>query len=417
MKKSADKIDHIAIRLTGETVETAVHLHAGVFIPVEGTAHHAVPVYSEAVQLRCLPGRDGVLYVRKDRGATLRPNGWGTGERIKTDELAAKVEELLKTEKTGTIEVPVEVIKCTKTAEDIKANMQKLGSYSTVSTNTANGNHNMKLAANATNGTILQPGEQFSFNGTTGNTTNGSNGYLPATAISGGEFIQEYGGGICQVSSTIYGAALRSNMTIVTRYNHTYPSSYVPIGLDATVSYGSLDFVFRNDTDYPVYIAAGMDGTTVWVTFYGYQSPEYDTIEPSAWITENFSKPTAEYNTDNSLAPNPNPLSAARLKRSGNPGYKTAASRTYYKNGVAVKTETLPSSYYPAFADVYVIPPKGGSVPDPEPTPEPEPEPTPPPSSSEQPPSSSEAPPVSSDTQTSSSEANNSEGNSSYSSN
>ena len=158
-----------------------------------------------------------------------------------------------------------------------------------------------------------------------------------------------------------------------------------------------------------------MDGTTVWVTFYGYQSPEYDTIEPSAWITENISKPTAEYNTDNSLAPNPNPLSAARLKRSGNPGYKTAASRTYYKNGVAVKTETLPSSYYPAFADVYVIPPKGGSVPDPEPTPEPEP--TPPPSSSEQPPSSSEAPPVSSDTQTSSSEANNSEGNSSYSSN
>ncbi len=209
-----------------------------------------------------------------------------------------------------------------QTAEDIKANMQKLGSYSTVSTNTANGNHNMKLAANATNGTILQPGEQFSFNGTTGNTTNGSNGYLPATAISGGEFIQEYGGGICQVSSTIYGAALRSNMTIVTRYNHTYPSSYVPIGLDATVSYGSLDFVFRNDTDYPVYIAAGMDGTTVWVTFYGYQSPEYDTIEPSAWITENISKPTAEYNTDNSLAPNPNPLSAARLKRSGNPGIR-----------------------------------------------------------------------------------------------
>ncbi len=77
MKKSADKIDHIAIRLTGETVETVVYLHAGVFIPVEGAAHHTVPVYGEAVQLRCLPGRDGVLYVRKDRGATLRPNGSG----------------------------------------------------------------------------------------------------------------------------------------------------------------------------------------------------------------------------------------------------------------------------------------------------------------------------------------------------
>ena len=75
-----------AIGLTGETVETAVHLHAGVFIPVEGTAHHTVPVYGEAVQLRRLPGRDGVLYVRKDRGATLRPNGWGTGERTKPGE-------------------------------------------------------------------------------------------------------------------------------------------------------------------------------------------------------------------------------------------------------------------------------------------------------------------------------------------
>ena len=68
---------HIAICLTGETVETAVHLHAGVFIPVEGTAHHAVPFYGEAVQLRCLPGRDGIFYVRKDRGATLRPNNIG----------------------------------------------------------------------------------------------------------------------------------------------------------------------------------------------------------------------------------------------------------------------------------------------------------------------------------------------------
>ncbi len=75
-----------AIGLTGETVETAVHLHAGVFIPVEGTAHHTVPVYGEAVQLRSLSGRDSVLYVRKDRGATLRPNGWGTGERTKPGE-------------------------------------------------------------------------------------------------------------------------------------------------------------------------------------------------------------------------------------------------------------------------------------------------------------------------------------------
>lgn len=299
------------------------------------------------------------------------------GHTVNIATLISEIKTLLSTKKTGVIEVPITVVQSKKTAGEVKANIQKLGSFSTISTNSANGNHNMKLAANATNGTVLQPGEQFSFNNTTGNTTNSSNGYLPAGAISGGEFVQEYGGGICQVSTTIYGAALRSNMTIVSRYNHTYPSTYVPIGLDAAVSYGTLDLVIRNDSEYPVYIEAGMDGKTVWVTFYGYQSPDYDTIEVNGWITENIPKPQAQYNTDNSLTPNPNPMSAARLKKSGSPGYKTASSRTYYKNGVAVKTETLSSSYYPAFADVYLIPPKGTAAPESKPETAPESEPIP----------------------------------------
>ena len=86
LKKSADKINDISVGLTSETVEPAVHLHAGVLVRMEGTADHAVPGHGEAVQLRRLPGRDGVFYVRKDRGVTLRPNGWGTGERTKPGE-------------------------------------------------------------------------------------------------------------------------------------------------------------------------------------------------------------------------------------------------------------------------------------------------------------------------------------------
>ncbi len=291
------------------------------------------------------------------------------GVQVNTAALANAVSALLQTEKTGTLPIPTESLPCAKTAEEVRANMKQLGSFSTVSTNTANGNHNMRLAANATNGTVLAPGGSFSFNNTTGDTTNASNGYRPATAISGGKFVQEYGGGICQVSSTIYGAALRSNMTILSRTNHTYPSSYVPIGLDATVSYGAVDFMFRNDTDYPVYIAAGMDGATVWVTLYGYQSPDYDTIEPTAWITETIAKPAAQYQTDNALTPNPNPSGAAVLRRAGNAGYKTAASRTFYKNGAIIKTESLSSSYYPPFCDLYALPPQGT-------TPEPPTQPT-----------------------------------------
>ena len=83
----------------------------------------------------------------------------------------------------------------------------------------------MKLALEAMNGTVLQPGAVFSFNGTTGDTTTGALGYLPAGAIAGGQSIQAYGGGICQASTTLYGAVIRSDLEIVTRYNHLWPSS------------------------------------------------------------------------------------------------------------------------------------------------------------------------------------------------
>ena len=79
-------------------------------------------------------------------------------------------------------------------------------------------------------------------------------------------------------STTIYGAAVRSNMKILSRYNHAWPSTYCPIGQDAAVSYGSLDLRFQNTSEYPIYIVAGMSGTKLTVTFYGYQDPSYDEI-------------------------------------------------------------------------------------------------------------------------------------------
>ena len=122
---------------------------------------------------------------------------------------------------------------------------------------------------------MLKPGEIFSFNETTGDTTTGALGYLPATGISNNKSVQVYGGGICQSSTTIYGAALRADMEIVTRYNHRWPSSYVPIGQDATVDYPSTDFQFKNSSDYPVYIKAYMDGRTLVVQIYGHPSDEW----------------------------------------------------------------------------------------------------------------------------------------------
>ena len=210
----------------------------------------------------------------------------------------------------------------------------------------------MALSLAAANGTVLKPGEIFSFNETTGDTTTGALGYLPATGISNNKSVQVYGGGICQSSTTIYGAALRADMEIVTRYNHRWPSSYVPIGQDATVDYPSTDFQFKNSSDYPVYIKAYMDGRTLVVQIYGHPSDEWDTIEVESWQTGAIPPPPTEYIVDESL-----PEGTVTWWTDACYGYTAEGAKVFYKNGQEVKREPIDSSYYMEGAAVYKIGP------------------------------------------------------------
>jgi len=111
--------------------------------------------------------------------------------------------------------------------------------------------HNIKLAAQALNGKLVAPGEVFSFNSSVGERTMAA-GYLSAPVIVNQQVVPGDGGGVCQDSSTLYQAVLQSHLTVVERHSHSLPVSYVPVGGDATVAYGLLDFRFRNDT--PDYI-------------------------------------------------------------------------------------------------------------------------------------------------------------------
>lgn len=117
---------------------------------------------------------------------------------------------------------------------------------------------NIRLAATAINGTVLQPGESFSFNQVVGKRT-AARGYKVAGIFSGGKADTGIGGGICQVSSTLFNAALLSNMTITSRTSHGLAVSYLPAGRDATVSWGGPEFKFKNSLSYPVKITAGYD--------------------------------------------------------------------------------------------------------------------------------------------------------------
>ena len=115
--------------------------------------------------------------------------------------------------------------------------------------------NNIKLASEAFNGLILNPGEEFSFNGVVGERT-AAKGYQGAAAYVGGKTVTEIGGGICQSASTLYYCTLLADLEIVERYNHMYAISYLPLGTDATVNWGTVDFRFKNNRDYPIKLVA-----------------------------------------------------------------------------------------------------------------------------------------------------------------
>ena len=153
-------------------------------------------------------------------------------------------------------EVKAKAIVPSITKEDLEKNLFKdvLGEYTTTVNGSSVRKNNVRLAGEKCN-VILLPGEEFSYNQTVGKRTK-ENGFGEAGAYLNGETVQEVGGGVCQASSTLYNAVVLANLEVTERTNHTYISSYVPIGRDATVSWGGPDFKFKNNRDYPIKIEA-----------------------------------------------------------------------------------------------------------------------------------------------------------------
>lgn len=167
--------------------------------------------------------------------------------------------------------IPAEIIQPEITAASLEAEFTDtiIGSfYSDYSDSTANRKENIRLASSKINGMILNPGEVFSFNGVVGPRT-AEAGFKVAHVYSGTKVVDGIGGGICQVSSTLYNAVVFADLEIVYRTNHSIPVSYAPLGRDATVSYGTIDFKFKNNKPTPVKLEIIADGSRVTVNVYG----------------------------------------------------------------------------------------------------------------------------------------------------
>ena len=175
-----------------------------------------------------------------------------------------------------TISIPYRYIQPELTADDLGDGLflDVLGSYKTVHTSDSNRNTNLKLACKAINGVVLMPGEQFDYNKTLGKRT-AEKGYKAAGAYVNGVTVDDIGGGICQVSSTLYYCTLFADLQIDTRRAHSYVSSYMPLGMDAAVSWGGPDFRFTNNTQRPIKIEAWVADGYVHVKILGTDTKGY----------------------------------------------------------------------------------------------------------------------------------------------
>ena len=196
-------------------------------------------------------------------------------------DVKSAAKKLEKAKEGAKITIPLEITLPEVSTEEIEAlpYLNLLGTYTTYGGGTENRVANLKLAVEACDGVELQPGQIFSYNDTLGPRTE-ERGYREATVIVGGEHAQDIGGGICQISTTLFMACLQSDLTIVERHNHAARIDYVEDGLDAAVVWGGQDFRFQNNTAYPIKIEASYDEKeeAVTVSIYGTET-DNNTVE------------------------------------------------------------------------------------------------------------------------------------------
>lgn len=227
-----------------------------------------------------------------------------------------------------------------------------LSQFSTSFTSSGyNRSNNIILSSAKLNGLVLMPGEEFSYNQAVGQRTRAA-GFREAGAYSNGKVVQEVGGGICQVSSTLYNAVLYANLEIVERTNHYFNPGYVKAGLDATVSWGGPDFRFRNNRNYPIRIVTDTSGKKLKVYIYGLKTDDDCTVVLDPRYISSVPYKTT-YQNDASLA-----TGETRVISSGSNGCKTATYKYVYdKNGTLISSECISRDTYSPHNKVVAVGP------------------------------------------------------------
>ena len=260
-----------------------------------------------------------------------------------------------------TVKIPFTNISPAVTTESLTNSLYKdqLATFTATHTSEKDRDTNLRLACEAIDGIILYPGQTFSYNEALGERTS-ARGYKPGPSYVDGKTVKTIGGGICQVSSCLYYCAMTADLEILTRDNHGFAVSYMPLGMDAAVSWGSLDFRFKNTTNSPIRIDAVSDGGSTTVSIMGtddrdyYVKMEYEVLATYAYSTtyQTMSAGNSQGYKDGDYITEPHT------------GYTVQTYRCKYKKGTdeLISKEKEDASYYnKCDAVICVIGSSGGS--------------------------------------------------------
>lgn len=211
-------------------------------------------------------------------------------EKLLIEEIEKSLEQKNAINKVININAMYEDDKQTISIDDLKSVNSKISTYSTTYSPSGGRGSNVENAANKLDNMILMPGDEFSYENAVGPVIQ-SNGYTYAPVISGGKLIQGIGGGVCQVSSTLYNTMLNSGILPTERRNHSKPVSYVPRGLDATLASGSIDYKFINTLEYPIVINTSCSNGNLTIEFWSNENAlkgiEYEAVSYVSGRTAN----------------------------------------------------------------------------------------------------------------------------------
>jgi vancomycin resistance protein YoaR len=273
------------------------------------------------------------------------------GQELDLELTALRLKEALGTYPViETVELAVRESPPTRVAsqlEKLKVREEMVSFSTAFSTANLNRVHNIRLAAQVLDGVLVEPGEVFSFNETVGDTTKDL-GYRPAPIIVNRRLVEGIGGGVCQVSTTLYNAVLLAGLSVTERTNHSLQVGYVPPGLDATVAFGWLDFKFLNQREHAVWIRTALEGNNLFVRIYGdpiagdvykLTTTDLEVVPPPVQETKNPELPVGE-----------------RVKiKDGQPGYRVTVWRVLYREGEEVHREKLSRDEYHALPEEYQV--------------------------------------------------------------